>query len=88
MATLGRAAAKHVAHALVLTPEAGASDGRLLRIVEQAEAASTETSVVLHPAPDTLSGGSRRWILWLEHAATVHGDVRVTPRLPEPTGMR
>lgn len=88
MATLRRVAAKHVAHALVLTVEADASDGRLLKIVEQAEAASAETSVVLHPATDTMSGGSRRWIRWLEQAAALHGDVRVLPRLPEPTGMR
>ena len=45
MATLRRAKEKQVAHALVLTVEADASDGRLLRIVEQAEAASAETSV-------------------------------------------
>jgi organic radical activating enzyme len=88
MATLAQAAEKHVAHALVMTPEAGASDGQLLRIVEQTKAASGETSVVLHPAPDTLSGGNRRWINWLERAASVHGDVRVLPQLPGPTGMR
>jgi organic radical activating enzyme len=88
MATLAQAAEKHVAHALVMTPEAAASDGRLLRIVEQAKAASAETSVVLHPVPDTLSGGSRRWINWLERAAAMHGDVRVLPQLPGPTGMR
>jgi organic radical activating enzyme len=88
MATLRGAAAKHVAHALVLTAEADASDGRLLRIVEQTEAASPETSVVLHPSADSLDGRNRRWIRWLEQAAGVHGDVRLLPRLPEPTGMR
>jgi organic radical activating enzyme len=88
MATLSRAAQKHVAHALVLTPEADASDGQLLRIVEQSKAASGETSVVLHPAPDTLAGGSRRWINWLERAAAVHGDVRILSQLPGPTGVR
>jgi pyruvate-formate lyase-activating enzyme len=88
MSTLARAAQKHVAHALVLTPEADTSDGQLLRIVEQSKAASGETSVVLHPAPDTLSGGSRRWINWLERAAAVHGDVRILSQLPGPTGVR
>jgi organic radical activating enzyme len=88
MATLRGAAAKHVAHALVLMAEADASDGRLLRIVEQTAAASAETSVVLHPATDTFGGGSRRWIRWLEQAAAVHGDVRVLARLPQPTGVR
>ena len=88
MATMARAAEKHVAHALVLTPEANTSDGQLLRIVEQSKTASGETSVVLHPAPDTLTDGSRRWINWLERAAAVHGDVRILPHLPAPTGMR
>jgi organic radical activating enzyme len=88
MATLRGAAEKHVAHALVLTPEADASDGRLLRIVEQTEGASAEAAVVVHPTTASLSGGDRRWIQWLEQAAAVHGDVRLFPRLPEPTGMR
>jgi organic radical activating enzyme len=88
MATLRRAAEKHVAHALVLTPEADASDGRLLRIVEQTNGASTDASVVIHPTTDSLGTRDRRWLLWLERAAGVHGDVRLLPRLPEPTGMR
>ncbi|MDB4916430.1 MAG: hypothetical protein JWM95_4074, partial [Gemmatimonadetes bacterium] len=88
MATLRGAAAKHVAHALVLTPEADASDGRLLRIVEQTEGASAEAAVVVHPTAASLSEGDRRWVLWLERAAGVHGDVRLFPRLSEPTGTR
>jgi len=88
METLRGAAEKHVAHALVLSPEADASDGRLLRIVEQTQAASAEASLVVHPTAASLNGGDRRWILWLERASGVHGDVRLLPRLPEPTGMR
>ena len=87
MATLRRAAEKQVAHALALVPQADPSDGRLLRIVEQAKGASAETSVVVHPTTDSLSG-DRRWLLWLERASGVHGDVRLLPRLPEPTGTR
>jgi hypothetical protein len=87
MATLRGAAEKHVAHAVALLPEAGPSDGRLLRIVEQAKAASAETSVVVHPTTDSLSG-DRSWLAWIERASAVHGDVRLLPRLPEPTGMR
>ena len=87
VATLQRAAEKQVAHALALLPEADPSDGRLLRIVEQAKAASAETSVVVHPSTDSLSG-DRRWLAWLERASGVHMDVRLLPRLPEPTGMR
>lgn len=87
MATLQRAAAKRVAHALVLMAEADPSDGRLLRIVEQAKEASADTSVVVHPTTDSLSS-DRRWLLWLERASGIHGDVRLLPRMPEPTGMR
>jgi organic radical activating enzyme len=87
MATLRRAAEKHVAHALALVPEASPSDGRLLRIVEQAKAASAETSVVVHPTLESLSS-DRSWLAWLERATSVHGDVRLLGRLPEPTGMR
>ena len=88
MATLRRAADKHVAHALVLALEADTSDGRLLRIVEQTNSASADTSVVLHPAAESLSSRDRRWLVWLERAAALHGDVRILARLPEPTGMR
>jgi organic radical activating enzyme len=87
MASLRRAADKHVAHALVLMAEADPSDGRLLRIVEQAKEASAETAIVVHPAIDGLSE-DRRWLLWLERASGVHGDVRLLPQLPEPTGTR
>ena len=86
-ATLRRAAEKQVAHALVLMVEADPSDGRLLRIVEQAKEASAETAVVVHPTTESL-GEDRRWLLWLERASGVHGDVRLLPQLPEPTGTR
>ena len=87
IATIRLAADKHVAHALVLTAKADPSDGRLLRIVEQAKDASAETAVVVHPTTESLSE-DRRWLLWLERASTVHGDVRLLPPLPEPTGTR
>lgn len=87
MATLRRAAEKHVAHAIALMPEADPSDGRLLRIVEQAQEASVDTSVVVHPTVESMSS-DRSWLTWLERAASVHGDVRLLARLPEPTGMR
>jgi organic radical activating enzyme len=87
MATVRRAAEKHVAHAVVLVPEADPSDGRLLRIVEQAKAASAETSVVVHPTTESLSS-DRSWLAWLERATGIQGDVRLLARLPEPTAMR
>ena len=85
MDSLRCAADKHVAHALVLMAEADPSDGRLLRIVEQAKEASSETAVVIHPTIESLSE-DRRWLLWLERASAVHSDVRLLPQLPEPTG--
>lgn len=87
MATVRHAADKHVAHAVALLPEASPSDGRLLRIVEQAKAASADTSVVVHPTTESMSS-DRSWLAWLERATAVHGDVRLLARLPEPTGMR
>jgi len=87
MASLRRAADKHVAHALVVMAKADPSDGRLLRIVEQAKDASAETAVVVHPTAESLSE-DRRWLVWLERASGVHGDVRLLPLLPEPTGTR
>ena len=87
MATLHVAADKHVAHALVLMAKADPSDGRLLRIVEQAKEASAETAVVVHPTIESLSE-DRRWLVWLERASAVHSDVRLLPQLPEPTGTR
>ena len=87
MATLQRAAEKQVAHAVALVPEANPSDGRLLRIVEQAQAASANTSVVVHPSTESMSS-DRSWLAWLERATGVHEDVRLLARLPAPTGMR
>jgi organic radical activating enzyme len=87
MATIRQAADKHVAHALVLMTKADPSDGRLLRIVEQAKEASAETAVVVHPTIESLSE-DRRWLVWLERASAVHGDVRLLPQIPEPTGTR
>ena len=85
-ATLALAAGKQVKHALVIEPAADTSDAVLLRIVERAATASAGTEVVLHPTAETVA--DRRWIVWLERASQVHGDVRVVPSLPVPTGMR
>jgi hypothetical protein len=87
-ASLALAAEKQVKHALVITPASDASDALLLRIVERAGAASADTEIVVHPNAESVSDPDRRWILWLERATQVHGDVRVVPRLPAPTGMR
>lgn len=81
------AAGKKVAHALVIVPADSASDPQLLRIVEQAHAASAATAIVLHPSVQSATDRDRRWIAWLERATAVHDDVRILPSLPAPTGM-
>ena len=82
-------AAKHgVEHALVLAPDDRTSDGQLLRIVEQAHGASGATMVVVHPPANLPVDRDRRWMMLLERAASLHGDVRFTLRLPPPVGTR
>lgn len=87
-ASLALAAGKQVKHALVIMPAAETSDALLLRIVERAGGASSETEILVHPTIESIGDADRRWVLWLERASQVHGDVRVVPRLPAPTGMR
>lgn len=82
------AARKRVKHAAVIVPAAAASDGQLLRVVEQVHGVSADTMVVLHPPIQSAGDPDRRWIMWLERAVQVHEQVRVVPRLPAPTGMR
>lgn len=88
MDSIVRAARKQVKHAAVVVPAAAASDGQLLRVVEQVHGASAEAIVLLHPTVESASDPDRRWIVWLERAAQVHEQVRVVPRLPAPTGTR
>ncbi|MEO8619582.1 MAG: hypothetical protein ABI625_00875 [bacterium] len=80
--SIGLAAQRHVAHAIVLVPGATLSDGPLLRIVEQIHRASSETQVVVHPIVERAFEQDRRWVLWLEQAMAVHADVRILPRWP------
>ena len=87
-ASLALAAGKHVKHALVIAPAPDTSDARLLRIVERAGGASGETEIIVHPSLESARDPDRRWVAWLERASQVHGDVRVVPRLPAPTGMK
>jgi hypothetical protein len=75
-------------HALVLNPGDQASDGQMLRIVEQAHAASDKTVVIIHPPYNTPIDRDRRWVTLIERAAALHPDVRISLRLPPPTGTR
>jgi organic radical activating enzyme len=82
------ASRQNVQHALVLAPDERTSDGQLLRIVEQAHAASSATMMVIHPPANVPVDRDRRWIMLLERGASLHGDVRFGLRLPPPVGTR
>ena len=81
-ATLELAAKHQVAHALAIMLAPTASDGPLLRIVEQIHRASDGTQIIVHPLPEMAREHDRRWVLWLEQAMAAHADVRVLPRWP------
>src|SRR5690606_11374994 len=87
--TLKVAAAGGVAHALVLVPREDTSDSMLLRLVEEAQAASAATQVVVHPpVGENASVLDRRWASLLEQLMTVHPDTRLAMRIVSPTGLR
>jgi hypothetical protein len=88
LASLKAAADAGLEHAMVLAPGEQASDGQLLRIVEQSHAASAKTVVVIHPPYNTPVDRDRRWVTLIERAAALHPDVRLSLRLPPPTGTR
>jgi organic radical activating enzyme len=88
MASLKAAADSGLEHAIVLAPGEQASDGQLLRIVEQSHAASAKTVVVIHPPYNTPIDRDRRWVTLIERSAALHADVRLSLRLPPPTGTR
>ena len=75
-------------HALVISPVEQASDGQMLRIVEQVHATSEKCAVVIHPPYNIPIDRDRRWVTLIERAAAVHADVRLSLRLPPPTGTR
>ena len=88
MVSLRTSAGAGIDHALVLAPGEQASDGQMLRIVEQAHAASEKTVVVIHPPHNSPIDRDRRWVTLIERSAALHADVRVSLRLPPPTGTR
>ena len=81
-ATIALAAKRQVDNAVAILPGAAASDGPLLRIVEQIHDASADAQIVLHPIAERVHEHDRRWVLWLEQAMAVHPDVRVLSRWP------
>jgi hypothetical protein len=86
--TLKASADSKLEHAIVLAPNEQTSDAQLLRIVEQAHAASAKTVVVIHPPYNTPIDRDRRWVTLIERSAALHPDVRLSLRLPPPTGTR
>jgi hypothetical protein len=90
VSTLNVAAKAGRPHALVLCPKDDTTDAQLLRIIEQAKAASAETSVVIHPSVPAGDSAvlDRRWAMLLEQAVGTHADCRITMRLAPPTGLR
>ena len=87
--TLKVAAAGGVAHALALIPRDDTSDSMLLRLVEEAHAASAATQVVIHPpVGENAAVLDRRWASLLEKAMSVHADTRLSIRLAPPAGLR
>jgi hypothetical protein len=86
--SLKAAADAGLEHAIVLAPNEQTSDPQMLRIVEQAHAASIKTVVVIHPPYNTPIDRDRRWVTLVERSAAMHADVRLSLRLPPPTGTR
>ncbi|MDB4877360.1 MAG: hypothetical protein JWM41_3806 [Gemmatimonadetes bacterium] len=82
------AAKAKMEHALVVCVDERTTDAHVLRVVEQAHAASGSTVVVVHPSAGTPVDRDRRWTTLFERAAALHGDVRLALKLPPPTGMR
>jgi organic radical activating enzyme len=88
LASLKIAESEKLEHAMVLAPGEQTSDGQLLRIVEQSHAASAKTVVIIHPPFNTPVDRDRRWVTLIERSAALHADVRLSLRLPPPTGTR
>ncbi len=88
--TLRVAAKGNVPHALVLVPREDTTDSVLLRLVQEAHAASAATAIVIHPPSgmDGIPTLNRRWATLLEQAVAAHADTRLALRVPPPTGLR
>jgi len=88
MESIKVAAAAGVEHAVVLAPNEHTSDGQMLRAVEQVHETSEKAAIVIHPPMNTPIDRDRRWVTLVERSAPMHKDVRLSLRLPPPTGTR
>jgi hypothetical protein len=88
MSSLGEAASAGIEHAMVLAPSDAITDGQMLRVIEQAHAASEKAIVVIHPPASLPVDRDRRWVMLMEKASGLHKDTRLVLRLPPPTGTK
>lgn len=87
--TVSGAVKAGIAHAVILAPKDEASDGQLIRLVEQVHAVSPTASIVLHPAQGSEKWTlDRRWSTLMERATALHADTRLGMPIPPPTGIR
>jgi organic radical activating enzyme len=86
--TVKAAAKAGMQHAMVLCVDERTTDAHVLRFIERAHSTSPSVAIVIHPAAGVPVDRDRRWTTLFERAAALHGDVRLTLRLPPPTGMR
>ena len=86
--TLTEAGKSKLLSGLVLGLNDQSSDAQVMRVVQQAHEACHDTAIVIHPPASAPLDRDRRWITLMERATSVHGDVRLSLRLPPPTGMR
>jgi organic radical activating enzyme len=86
--TLAVAAKGGIQHALVVNADEKMTDAHILRVVERGHATSAAVSVVIHPGDNVPVDRDRRWMTLFERVAALHSDVRLSLRLPPPTGMR
>jgi hypothetical protein len=87
-AMLAAAARAGRAHAFVAAASAETSDAQILRTVEQARDASSETDVLLLPPSTGEAVLDRRWAVLLDQAMQLHVRTALGTRIPRPAGMR
>jgi hypothetical protein len=87
--TLASAVTAGLDHAVVLSPRDGATDGQMLRFVEQAHSAAPGTKIVIHPlmSPER-SSLDARYATLLEQAMFIHHDTVLLMRIPGGVGTR
>jgi hypothetical protein len=89
LASLAAATRAGRAHAAVLVPRDGTSDGQILRFVEQTHATAPGTKIVVHPGEGAMRTSlDRRYATLLERAMAIHHDTVLLMRIPGPVGSR